>query len=131
MYSVGVSQEIFIAHSLDHPDFGPAQNVHGATLTISAEVFCLELDQMNTVIDIGKLQTALSEACSQLHYKNLDELDRFKGQLTTIDFLCRIIWKDVASILNQLAPGSNGLESMMITIKESSTAWARYSSKFE
>jgi len=37
MYSVKIRKSIMIAHSLPHPFFGPAQNLHGATYVV--EIF--------------------------------------------------------------------------------------------
>ena len=37
MYSVTIRDHIMIAHSLPHPGFGPAQNMHGATYVVDAE----------------------------------------------------------------------------------------------
>ena len=34
MYTVKVRNSIMIAHSLPHPFFGPAQNMHGATYVV-------------------------------------------------------------------------------------------------
>ena len=34
MYEVTVRDSIMIAHSLNHPDFGTARNMHGATFTV-------------------------------------------------------------------------------------------------
>ena len=38
MYSVTVSHHIMIAHSLVGADFGPAQQLHGATCVVEAEL---------------------------------------------------------------------------------------------
>ena len=34
MFAVEVRDHVMIAHSLPHPAFGPAQNLHGATYVV-------------------------------------------------------------------------------------------------
>ena len=132
MYSVAVSDEIFIAHSLKHPGFGPAQKVHGATLTITIQVFRSHLDEMNTVVDLGKLLDILSNIKGELHYQNLDNLSQFDATLTTIDYLIQYIWDQmkVGLEMHGFPLGKEGLHSMKVRIDESRNAWATYSEKF-
>ena len=72
-----------IAHSLPDPFFGPAQNMHGATYVVDVSFQSKTVNAQNVVIDIGEAKTITKEVLSCLNYKNLDELDIFKGHLTT------------------------------------------------
>ena len=81
VFSVTVRSHMMIAHSLPHPDFGPAQALHGATYVVEATIERAELSDSGIVIDIGLATTALQEITGELTYRNLDELDE----------LCRVL----------------------------------------
>ena len=88
MYSVKVKDHIMIAHSLPDPYFGPASKMHGATYVVIATFMSEKLNDKNVVIDIGEALRILKDVLGTLAYKNLDELEQFKGILTTTEFLC-------------------------------------------
>jgi len=121
MYSVSVSGHIFIAHSLKNEAFGPAARLHGATLVLEAEFSRPELDKYNTVIDIAEALRILREITQTLDYRNLDDLEPFKGKLTTIEYLASYIHGEFRK---RLAGRFNGL--LKITLRESPQAWASY-----
>ncbi len=123
MYSVKIRQHIMIAHSLDHPKFGPARNMHGATYVIDACFFSEKLNDMEVVLDIGLAHKALREVTDPLNYQNLDELPQFKGKLTTTEFLAKYIHDGVKDIVKKEFEGA-----IEITLGESHNAWAAYSS---
>lgn len=91
MFTVKVTDHIMIAHSLPDPFFGPAQGVHGATYVIDAEFSAPKLNKHNVVIDIGFAGQTLKDCLHDLNYRNLDEHDQFKGQITTTEFLAHYI----------------------------------------
>jgi 6-pyruvoyl-tetrahydropterin synthase len=121
MYSVAVCGHVFIAHSLKNEAFGPAARLHGATLVIEAEFSRPELDENNTVIDIARAALLLRDIEQALDYRNLDELDAFKGKLTTIEFLASHIHREFAK---RLAGSFSG--RLKVTLRESPRAWASY-----
>ena len=123
MYSVKIRQHIMIAHSFNHPGFGPAQKMHGATYVVDVSFFSKELNEMAVVIDIALAHEALEGVLASLNYQNLDELPQFKGQLTTTEFLAKYI-HDV--VKEKVAPEFSG--GMEVTLGESHIAWASYSS---
>ena len=73
MYSLTVNDHVMIAHSLPDEFFGPAQGMHGATLTVEATFTRAELDEHAVVLDIGQAMEMLDDALSPLRYANLDE----------------------------------------------------------
>ena len=112
-----------IAHSLDHPNFGPAKNLHGATYVIDACFFSEKLNEMEVVLDIGLAHKALQEVTAPLNYQNLDDLPQFKGKLTTTEFLAKYIHDGVKKMVEKEFEGA-----IEITLGESHNAWASYSS---
>ena len=123
MYTVTVRDAIMIAHSLNHPDFGPARNMHGATYTVDVSFMGSQLNEMNIVIDIALAHTVLKKVLSKLNYQNLDEIPEFKGKLTTTEFLAKFIHDEVQSALSEQFTGG-----IKVTLGESHVAWASYES---
>ena len=91
MFSLTVNDHIMIAHSLPHEFFGPAQAVHGATLTVEATFTRAALDEHAVVMDIGEAAQLLDDALSPLRYANLDEHPDFTGALTTSETIAEHI----------------------------------------
>ncbi len=121
MFSLTVNGHIFIAHSLKGEIFGPAGRLHGATLLIEAEFSREELDANGIVIDVGEADRMLSEIGQTMNFRNLDELEVFKGKQTSIEYLAYHIH---SGFEKRLAGRFRGM--LKITIRESPQAWAGY-----
>jgi len=128
MYCVEISDHIMIAHSLKGEVFGPAQQLHGLTADIRVAVFAETLDDNGIVIDIGNARDVLGKILGKLNYKNLDELPQFKGQNTSVDFLCSYIYRCVcdAAYLHKLGRDPCELSKVRVTIIETPNARASY-----
>jgi 6-pyruvoyl-tetrahydropterin synthase len=101
-YTLGIRDSIMIAHSFhDHPAFGPAGKLHGATYTCDVEFITDKLqEKVNWVLDIGYASELLSDVLSKYNMKNLDEV--FKdGEFTTTEFMARRIHRDLAERLRK------------------------------
>jgi len=85
-----------IAHSLDHPGFGAASQLHGATYIVDASFFSPVLNEMNVVLDIALAAELLKKILMELNYKNLDAVDKLKGKITTTEFLCQYIHEELS-----------------------------------
>eukprot|EP00960_Hanusia_phi_P076449 768562-Hanusia_phi.AAC.6 len=122
-YSLGLRDSIMIAHSFTGEEFGPAQNMHGATYTVDVEFHVEDLvPRLNWVLDIGEGMTLLKRVLSQYNFKNLNEL--FPGENTTTEFMCKKIFEGLCKELKGNFKGS-------ITVKlwESHSAWASYTNE--
>jgi 6-pyruvoyl-tetrahydropterin synthase len=119
MFSVKVKDHIMIAHSLPDPFFGPAANLHGATYVVEAIFKRKQLDEHQVVIDIGKATELLQEALKPLAYQNLDEVEFFKGKLTTTEFLAFYIHQEIKKHLSEKY-------QLKIVLNESHVAAATY-----
>ena len=128
MYTVCVRDHFMIAHSFRGEVFGPAQRLHGATYVVDLELRRPKLDADGLVVDIGLASTALAEILSELNYRNLDEVDAFRGKNTTTEFLARVIHDRMAQRIRagELGPGADALVSMRVTLAESHVATAAY-----
>jgi 6-pyruvoyltetrahydropterin/6-carboxytetrahydropterin synthase len=121
MFHLTVRDHVMIAHSLRHPSFGPAQNLHGATYVVELTLWRETLSPESIVIDIGEAADVLSQALSDLNYRNLDEHPDLIGTLTTTEAVARLITERVASSLE-----NRGLNKLDVTLREHPDAWAGY-----
>ena len=127
MYSIKVRENILIAHSLPGEVFGPAQNMHGATYLVDAEFFTDKLNKYNIIMDLGIVSTILKEILKTYNYQNLDDVEEFKGIITTTEFLAEDICNKILSKLkNEYIDDYNSLKKIKITFQESNVAWASY-----
>jgi len=131
MFNLSVRDHFMIAHSFQGEVFGPAQNLHGATYVVDLRFARPELDSHGLVVDIGLAQTALKLVLDSLNYRNLDDIDEFKGINTTTERLAKIIFIRMADKIRDGSLGleANGLTSMMVKLNESHVAWASYESQ--
>jgi 6-pyruvoyl-tetrahydropterin synthase len=128
VYAVEVSDQIMIAHSFRGEIFGPAQKLHGATFVIRVAFLAETLDGNGVVVDIACAHEILKEVLEPLNYRNLDELDAFKGVNTTTEFLTWYIFDKVADRARRGSLGRDGREfkAIRVTVAESPLARAWY-----
>jgi len=126
MFHMTVRDHVMIAHSLPHPSFGPAQNLHGATYVVELTLWRETLSPESIVIDIGEAADVLSSALSDLNYRNLDEHPELAGTLTTTEAVARLIAERVATSL-----ADRELSRLDVTLREHPDAWAGYSVTLE
>jgi 6-pyruvoyl-tetrahydropterin synthase len=128
VFSVTVRDHIMIAHSFRGAVFGPAQALHGATFVVDMEFRRMDLDADNIVVDIGQAHEALKALLAIYNYKNLDDIDSFKGVNTTTEFLARDIHQRMAAAIasGKLGAHAGGLNSLRVSLHESHVAWASY-----
>ena len=130
-HTLSIRDSLMIAHSFhNHPSFGPAGGMHGATYTVDVEFASARLhNECNWVIDIGLASELVAEVLKEYNYKNLDEVFG-GGVMTTTEFMCRVIHEGVVKKLRERY-GVNVDEEMFegwikITLWESHKAWGSY-----
>jgi len=121
VFSVTVRDHMMIAHSLRGEVFGPAQRLHGATYVVDATFRRAALDADGIVVDIGHAAEVLREVVGELSYRNLDEETALAGMNTTTEELARVVADRLAD-----AFGGQGLDGLIVTLRESHVAWASY-----
>ena len=130
MYSVKVRDHLFIAHSLNHPSFGRAQKLHGATYVVDLIIYAENLLENNIVIDIDLATKILKECLDKLNFQNLDEQKEFEDNLTTTEFLAEFIVNSIISKLSGYSQDVANLRSVKIILNESHVASASFEKKF-
>lgn len=127
MYSVTVSHHFMIAHRLAGSVFGPAQQLHGATYVVEAELRRDGLDADGIICDIGRALDLLKAVLSELDYRNLDEMPEFRGRNTTTEFLAGEIHGRLARRIKEGALGpQSAVASLKVVLRETPVAWAAY-----
>jgi 6-pyruvoyl-tetrahydropterin synthase len=128
MYSVCVRDHFMVAHSFRGEVFGPAQKLHGATFVVDVEFTRPTLDADGIVVDIGRAAGALRAALADLNFRNLDDVQAFKGRNTTTEFLARVVFDALLAAIRRgdLGPGAPAIAGMRVTLHESHVAWASY-----
>jgi 6-pyruvoyl-tetrahydropterin synthase len=128
MFAVEVRDHIMIAHSFRGAIFGPAQALHGATFVVDATFIADALDANGIVIDIGRAHEALKAILAPLNYRNLDDVEAFKGANTTTEFLTKHIFDGLAEAARSNGLGRDGrqLKAIRVAISESHLARAWY-----
>jgi 6-pyruvoyltetrahydropterin/6-carboxytetrahydropterin synthase len=121
VFHLTVRDHVMIAHSLPHPAFGPAQNLHGATYVVELTLWRDSLSDESIVIDIGEAANVLKQALADLNYRNLDEHSEFGGTLSTTEAVARLIAERVATSL-----ADRDLSKLDVTLREHPDAWAGY-----
>jgi len=122
-YTLGIRDSIMIAHSFQGAEFGPAQNMHGATYTVDVDLSSSMLaDRLNWVIDIGEFSDIVNMVLKKYNFQNLNDL--FPGENTTTEFMCHRIHSDIKTELNNRGYRGNKLQ---IKLFESHKAWAQFS----
>ena len=132
MYSITVRNNILIAHSLPGEVFGPAQNMHGATYVVDAEFFAEKVNKYNIIMDLGVVTDILSNVLKFYSYKNLDEVEEFKGIITSTEFLAKDIYDRIClNLKNNYLSDYQSLNKLKITLTESNVAWASFEQEIE
>jgi len=129
MYSITVSHHLMVAHSLVGAVFGPAQQLHGATFVVEAEMRRGSLDGDGIVCDIGLALDLLKAVLGELDYRNLDEVAEFRGRNTTTEFLAGEIHRRLARRVREGALGPSAgaaIDSLRVVLRENPVAWAAY-----
>lgn len=128
MYSLTVRDSFMIAHSFRGERFGPAQQLHGATYTVDATFERAELDADDLVVDIAQASELLAAILADYNYRNLDEIDAFRGRNTTTEFMAAAIQQRLVDAARDGRLGDEGraLARIRVTLAESHAAWASY-----
>jgi 6-pyruvoyltetrahydropterin/6-carboxytetrahydropterin synthase len=126
VFHLTVRDHVMIAHSLPHPSFGPAQNLHGATYVVELTLWRDTLTAESIVIDIGEAAEVLKQSLRDLNYRNLDEHPDLVGTLTTTEAVAKLITERVASSFQ-----GRGLSKLDVTLREHPDAWAGYTKTLE
>ncbi len=121
MFRLTVRDRMMVAHSLPDPFFGPAAGLHGATFVVEVTFERPALDEHAVVVDIGEATTRLRAVLAPLDYRNLDDLEQFRGILTTTERLAQHVAERLCATMD-LA----GITALEVLLREHPDAWGAY-----
>jgi 6-pyruvoyltetrahydropterin/6-carboxytetrahydropterin synthase len=121
MFELTVRDHVMIAHSLPHPAFGPAQQLHGATYVVELTCWRAQLGEEQIVIDIGAAAGTLRQVLTDLDYQNLDDHAAFADRLSTTEAIAQYVAEQVAARLP-----TDDLLRLRVLLREHPDAWAAY-----
>eukprot|EP00755_Sulcionema_specki_P005953 Sspe_Gene.34187::Locus_16634_Transcript_1_1_Confidence_1.000_Length_534::g.34187::m.34187 len=126
-YTVAVKDRCMVAHSFKGAEFGPAQNLHGATLVVTAHFKGAKLNENNTLVDIVEASRFLEKALDPYRYQNLDTLSEFEGENTTVERIAKAVCDSIAAQVKESEEGN--IEKVKVRVEESDVAFVEYGKK--
>ncbi|GAA4829052.1 6-pyruvoyl trahydropterin synthase family protein [Garicola koreensis] len=120
VFRLSVDDHLMIAHSLPGEYFGAAQQLHGATLALTATFERQGLNEHGVVMDIGLAHQLLAAVLEPLRHQNLDEHTDFAEKISTTEVICHHIALQVAEAL----PQAHGLQAVEVAAEENPQARA-------
>lgn len=118
MYEVGVARSFHAAHRLE--DSVSAGDPHEHDYRVEAIVRGDALDANGMLLDLDALGAAVSGCLAELEAAELELLETFGQEETTVENVAEHIWNHVCGLIDA-APQ---LTSMRVTVHESADAWA-------
>ncbi len=117
MYEVGVARSFHAAHQLEDSS---ARDHHEHDYRVEAIVRGGVLAANGMLLDLDALGAAVGECLDELESVELESLETFDHENTTVENVAEHIWNHVRELI---APPPQ-LTSMRVTVHESSDAWA-------
>jgi len=118
MYEVGVARSFHAAHQLEEsPSAGdPHEHDYRVDAIVRGEV----LEANGMLLDLDALGAAVAECLDELESVELESLETFEHDETTVENVAEHVWNHV----RQLIASPPQLTSMRVTVHESADAWA-------
>lgn len=118
MYEVGVARSFHAAHQLEESPSAGDHHEHDYRVEAIVRGDVLEANGM--LLDLDALGAAVSECLNELESVELESLETFEHEETTVENVAEHIWKHVRELIDPRPQ----LTSMRITVHESGDAWA-------
>ena len=96
------------------------------TYVVDMTLSSKSLIEKNVIIDIGLATDILKSVLEKYNYKNLDDLDSLKGNITTTEFMAKQLTDDIYSELESSSYPVKKLFSIKVNLKENHLASASY-----
>jgi 6-pyruvoyltetrahydropterin/6-carboxytetrahydropterin synthase len=118
MYEVGVARSFHAAHQLEESLSAGDHHEHDYRVEAIVRGDVLEANGM--LLDLDALGAAVGECLDELESVELESLETFEHENTTVENVAEHIWNHVRELINPPPQ----LISMRMTVHESSDAWA-------
>jgi 6-pyruvoyltetrahydropterin/6-carboxytetrahydropterin synthase len=118
MYEVGVARSFHAAHQLEESLSAGDQHEHDYRVEAIVRGDVLEANGM--LLDLDALGAALGECLGELESVELESLETFDHEDTTVENVAQHIWNHVRELIDPPPQ----LTSLRVTVRESADAWA-------
>lgn len=118
MYEVGVARSFHAAHQLEESPSAGDQHEHDYRVEAIVRGNVLEANGM--LLDLDALGAALAECLDELESVELESLETFEHENTTVENVAQHIWNHVRELIDPPPQ----LTSLRVTVRESADAWA-------
>jgi 6-pyruvoyl-tetrahydropterin synthase len=118
MYEVGVARSFHAAHQLEESE--SAGEPHEHDYRVEAIVRGGGLQDNGMLLDLDALGAALDACLGELESVELESLETFEHESTTVENVAEHIWNHVRRLIGP----SSALSSMRLTVFETGDAWA-------
>ena len=116
MYEVKTQMHFSAAHHLLNYE-GECENQHGHNWLVEAYAKGNTLDKSNILVDYKVLKRALKEVLDYLDHKDINELEEFKGESPSSEFIAAFIYQKMKENFAQISK---------ISVWETPTSCASY-----
>ena len=118
MYEVGVARSFHAAHQLEESSTAGDHHQHDYRVEAIVRGDVLEANGM--LLDLDALGAAVGKCLDELESVELESLETFEHESTTVENVAEHIWNHVRDLIDPPPQ----LTSMRITVHESGDAWA-------
>ena len=118
MYEIGVARSFHAAHQLE--DSPSAGDHHEHEYRVEAVVRGDVLEANGMLLDLDALGAAVDDCLHELESVELESLETFEHESTTVENVAEHIWNHVRRLLDPPLQ----LRSMRMTVHEAADAWA-------
>lgn len=119
MYQLAISRTFIAQHYLVGGDWGKENDKHSHQYRVQVLIESDQLDQHGYLVDIVKLDEALSGVIEKFSDRSLNELDEFRNINPSLEHFSRIFWQALNNELSLKA-------TMVIKLWENENDWAAY-----
>ena len=102
MFEVKVETNFSSAHHLLNYK-GKCENMHGHNWKVEVTASGNELDESNILIDFKVLKKIVNEIMEYLDHKDLNELDEFKNESPSSEFIAKFIYNKAKERISQIS----------------------------
>ena len=101
MFEVRVETSFSSAHHLLNYK-GKCENLHGHNWKVEVYAQGCELDKSNILVDFKTLKQYVNQVIDYLDHKDLNELEEFKGESPSSEFIAKFIYYKVKEQIPQV-----------------------------
>lgn len=102
MFEVKVETHFSSAHHLLNYK-GKCENMHGHNWKVEVTACGENLDSSNILIDFKVLKKAVNEVVDYLDHKDLNEIEEFRGQSPSSEFISKFIYKKLKENIKEIS----------------------------